>query len=187
MGITGLVLSGVWITFWVYWFVTAFLMRSSYKRMQSSGSVLLLIILVVAIWSIVTELGPSPAMHLIPENTGTELAGLSITILGLALAVWARVHLGRYWSARPGIKQDHQLIRTGPYRFVRNPIYTGLLVGYIGTAIVIGAFWAFVLIIFLLAAFLMRIREEEKLLLGGFGEEYEKYRREVKALIPYLF
>ncbi|HMK16481.1 MAG TPA: hypothetical protein VK450_06135, partial [Methanomicrobiales archaeon] len=65
-------------------------------------------------------------------------------------------------------------------------IYTGLLIGFTGTAIVIGVFWAFVLIFFLAAAFLMRIREEERLLLEEFGGEYEKYRREVRALIPYL-
>jgi len=186
MGITDLVLAGIWIVFWAYWFVTAFLMRSSYKRMQSSGSVLLLIILVVAIWSIVMELGPSPAMHFIPKNTGTELAGLSITILGLAVAIWARVHLGRYWSARPGIKQDHQLIRTGPYRLVRNPIYTGLLIGYAGTAIFIGELWAFIIVILLFIAFLGKIRAEEKFLLEEFGDVYEEYRREVKSLIPFL-
>jgi protein-S-isoprenylcysteine O-methyltransferase Ste14 len=69
---------------------------------------------------------------------------------------------------------------------VRNPIYTGILSGYAGTAIVIGELWAFVLILFILAVFLMKIRVEEKYLLEEFGEAYILYRKEVKALIPYL-
>ena len=76
--------------------------------------------------------------HILPEGVAPDLTGLAILILGLGFAVWARLHLGQYWSARIALAEDHQLIQTGPYRFVRNPIYSGGLVGVIGTAIVIG-------------------------------------------------
>jgi protein-S-isoprenylcysteine O-methyltransferase Ste14 len=173
----------------MYWFISAARTRSTAKRRQPFPPLLLITLILILAWGLFAGAAPSGLLQgrVVPAGEWADPVGLVITVLGLAIAVWARVHLGRNWSSRPTIQVGHTLIRTGPYRFVRNPIYTGLLVGYIGTAIVIGAFWAFVLIIFLLAAFLMRIREEEKLLLGEFGEEYEKYRREVKALIPYLF
>ena len=187
--IAGPVLACIWIAFWAYWFISAARTRASVKRRQPFPPLLLITFVLILAWVLFAGAAPPGLLQerVIPGSEWGDPAGLVITALGLAIAVWARVHLGRNWSSRPVIQVGHTLIRTGPYRFVRNPIYTGLLVGYIGTAIVIGAFWAFVLIIFLLAAFLMRIREEEKLLLGEFGEEYEKYRREVKALIPYLF
>ncbi len=116
----------------------------------------------------------------------TVAAGISITLLGLGFAVWARVHLGKNWSGSVTIKVDHRLVRTGPYRYVRNPIYTGLLAGFAGTALVIGRVWAIYGLLILLAGFLIKIQEEEKVLLENFGEEYLRYKKEVKALIPFI-
>ena len=184
----GLAVACIWAAFWVYWFISAARTRASTKRRQSFPPLLLVTFLLILAWALFAVVAPPGLLQerVLPANDWTLSTGLAFTALGLGFAVWARVHLGRNWSSRPTIRVGHTLVRTGPYRFVRNPIYTGLLIGFTGTAIVIGAFWAFVLILFLTAAFLMRIREEEKLLLGEFGEEYEKYRREVRALIPYL-
>jgi protein-S-isoprenylcysteine O-methyltransferase len=124
--------------------------------------------------------------RIVPDGIATGLLGILITVSGLGFAARARIHLGKNWSSRPGIKVDHKLIRTGPYRFVRNPIYTGILFGYAGTAIVIGELWAFILILCVMGGVLMKIRVEEKFLLEEFGEAYVQYRNEVKALIPYL-
>jgi protein-S-isoprenylcysteine O-methyltransferase Ste14 len=184
----GLAVACIWAVFWAYWFISAARTRASTKRRQPFPPLLLVTFLLILAWALFAGVAPPGLLQerVIPANDWTLSAGLAITALGLGFAVWARVHLGRNWSSRPTIRVGHTLVRTGPYRFVRNPIYTGLLIGFTGTAIVIGAFWAFVLILFLAAAFLMRIREEEKLLLEEFGEEYEKYRREVRALIPCL-
>jgi len=184
----GAALALIWIPFWVYWFIYAARTRSSVKRRQPLPPLLLVMFLIILGWALFAGAAPRGLLvdRVIPGGNEADVAGLAITILGLFIAIWARVHLGKNWSSRPTIREGHTLVRTGPYRFVRNPIYTGLLVAYTGTAIVIGAFWAFVLILFLLATFLVRIREEEKILLGEFGEEYEKYRREVRALIPFL-
>jgi protein-S-isoprenylcysteine O-methyltransferase Ste14 len=183
-----LALACIWVVFWIYWFISAAGTRSSTKRRQPFPPLLLITFLLILGWALFAGAAPPGLQQerVIPESIGIDLAGLAIILLGLGLAVWARVKLGKNWSTRPTIRVGHTLVRTGPYRFVRNPIYTGLLVGFTGTAVVFGAFWAFVLILFLLAGFLMRIREEEKILLEEFGEEYEKYRREVRALIPYL-
>ena len=176
------------IIFWTYWLVTAIRNRSAYKRRQSGRAMLPIILALVLIWGFIgTRLSPGLTLQrVVPDGVVPGLIGILITILGLGFAVWARVHLGRNWSSRPGIKVDHKLIRTGPYRFVRNPIYTGILIGYAGTAVVIGELWAFVLILFVLVAFLGKIYAEEKFLLEEFGDAYLQYRREVKALIPYL-
>ena len=184
----GLAVACIWAAFLVYWFISAARTRASTKRRQPFPPLLLVTFLLILGWALFAGVVPPGLLQerVIPANDWTLSAGLAITALGLGFAVWARVHLGRNWSSRPTIRVGHTLVRTGPYRFVRNPIYTGLLIGFTGTAIVIGVFSAFVLILFLAAAFLLRIREEEKLLLEEFGGEYEKYRGEVRALIPYL-
>jgi protein-S-isoprenylcysteine O-methyltransferase Ste14 len=106
--------------------------------------------------------------------------------LGLGFAVWARVHLGQYWSMRALIKVNQKLIQTGPYMVVRHPIYTGILFGFVGTAIVIGEIRASLAVLFILAAFLIKILTEEKLLLEEFGSTYLRYKKEVKMLIPFV-
>jgi protein-S-isoprenylcysteine O-methyltransferase Ste14 len=143
---------------------------------------------VIAIWITVTNIFTSGLLFLriVPFGTFVALAGTIITLSGLGFAVWARVHLGTNWSSQPAIKVDHTLIMTGPYRIVRHPIYTGLLVGFAGTAFVIGEIWAVLAIFILLAVFYVKIWMEEKFLLEEFGEAFIHYKNEVKALIPFI-
>jgi protein-S-isoprenylcysteine O-methyltransferase Ste14 len=108
-------------------------------------------------------------------------------MLGTGMAVWARQHLGRYWSARVTLWEGHQLIQTGPHHLVRHPIYLGGLVGVIGTAIVIGEVRGLLSAAFLLAVVALKIRTEEVLLGERFGSAYRQYQEKVKALIPFLF
>jgi protein-S-isoprenylcysteine O-methyltransferase Ste14 len=183
-----LTVADIQIGFWLFWFVSAIRFRSAYKRKQSNRFLLPVLPLLVLIGIFLSEELSSDLVQwrVIPDGIAPGLLGIIITIIGLGFAVWARIHLGRNWSSRPGIKVDHKLIRSGPYQFVRNPIYTGILVGYAGTAIVIGELWAFLLILLIMAVFLMKIREEEKFLLEEFGESYAQYSKEVRALIPYI-
>jgi len=188
MEIFSFVLGGVWVVFWAYSFIVAARNRAPAKQRQAFPPLLTLTFLLILAWGVFAGAAPSGLLQerIVPDIVWFGALGLAITLFGLGIAIWARVHLGQNWSSRPTIRVGHTLVRTGPYRFVRNPIYTGLLVAYAGTAVVIGAFWAFPLILFLAVAFLMRIREEEKLLLGEFGGAYEEYRREVKALLPWI-
>ncbi len=105
---------------------------------------------------------------------------------GLGLAVWARAHLGRNWSGIVTVKKDHALIRTGPYRIVRHPIYTGLLLALIGTAAAIGEWRGVVAVICALIGFLRKIQVEEKRMRENFPE-YSRYRQQTAALIPLLY
>jgi protein-S-isoprenylcysteine O-methyltransferase Ste14 len=122
----------------------------------------------------------------LPLNVFVLATGVTISLLGVALAIWARRILGKHWSGRITIKVDHQLIRTGPYKLIRHPIYTGILTLYTGTAITSGSCLALLGLLMALVAYARKIRLEEANLRIAFGESYESYCQESKALIPGL-
>jgi len=113
----------------------------------------------------------------LPASAIVAAAGLTVNAFGLVLAIWSRRCLGRYWSGKITIKVDHQLIRSGPYRLIRHPIYTALLGLYLGTAIVSGELHALIGWVLAVVAYLRKIRLEEANLAKAFGEEYRSYRR----------
>jgi protein-S-isoprenylcysteine O-methyltransferase Ste14 len=119
-----------------------------------------------------------------PASVWTAWAGVVLCALGFAFTWWARVHLGRNWSGTVTLKADHALIRTGPYALTRHPIYTGLLLAIIGSAITRDSLAGGIGLGFLVAGLLVKIRQEERLLLEHFGPAYEAYRAEVPALVP---
>jgi protein-S-isoprenylcysteine O-methyltransferase Ste14 len=123
----------------------------------------------------------------LPFSAAVTAAGLTLNALGLVLAIWARRCLGRFWSGNITIKVEHQLVRNGPYRILRHPIYTALLLLYLGTAIVCGELHALLGLAVAIAAFLRKIRLEEANLLRAFSAGYREYRGETWALIPRVF
>lgn len=112
--------------------------------------------------------------------------GVLITAAGLLFAGWARVTLGRNWSATITVKQDHVLITSGPYRFVRHPIYTGLLLGLLGIAVARGEWRGLLGVALAFGAFWRKLRIEERWMREQFGATYEDYTKRVAALIPYV-
>lgn len=124
--------------------------------------------------------------QILPRTAFAAWTGLGIETASVVLGVWARRVLGSHWSGEITIKVDHLLIRTGPYRIVRHPIYAAWLGMFAGTAIVSGEMHA--LLGFAMAAFAYRrkIRLEEANLKNAFGVEYEAYRRDTWALVPWL-
>lgn len=113
-----------------------------------------------------------------------QWTGLAVTLLGCSLAVWARIILGLNWSGRPSVQAGHELITTGPYRLARHPIYTGFLTALAGTVVVVGLWRALAGFAVLVLVFLLKIRQEETLMMQTFPEAYPRYRQQVKALIP---
>ena len=178
----------LWAGFLAYWWGSALLNRTPLKRKPSRFGVLTTMTIPACIVMIATVLvAPWIATSFIlPRTLPVGIAGLLLLVAGLAIAVWARVHLGTNWTAQPAIRENHTIVRTGPYAFVRNPIYTGLLTGLIGTAIATGTVLSFLIVLVIFVLFLVKIRMEEQFLIEEFGEEYEKYRREVKALVPWV-
>jgi protein-S-isoprenylcysteine O-methyltransferase Ste14 len=115
------------------------------------------------------------------------VAGAIIQAGFLLLAVWARRHLGRNWRAEVRIAMDHQLIRTGPYRSLRHPIYTAMLGMFLGTAIASSQLHAIVGLALLVVAYLRKTRLEDQILAQTFGTEFDAYRHDTWALMPLLF
>jgi len=122
-----------------------------------------------------------------PVWPGVMSAGLVLEWLGLLLAIWSRRHLGQNWSGAIAIKVEHQLIRSGPYSVLRHPIYTGLLMMYAGTLLVMGERLGVVGFVIALFAYARKIWLEEASMSKAFGAEFDDYRSETWAVVPGLF
>jgi protein-S-isoprenylcysteine O-methyltransferase Ste14 len=125
------------------------------------------------------------AMPLWPRSPLAFGAGVALLLAGLGLAVWARVVLGGNWSGSVTVKEAHELIRTGPYAFVRHPIYTGLIAAVLGTALATGKVRAAFGFLIVAAALIRKLRAEEAFMRETFPGEYPRYCAEVPALIPF--
>jgi protein-S-isoprenylcysteine O-methyltransferase Ste14 len=112
------------------------------------------------------------------------LAGVGLTMIGCAFAIWARITLGANWSGHATVKAGHELITRGPYAVARHPIYTGLLTACMGSAIAYGEWRCLVGLVMVTLAFAVKIGQEERLMLETFPQAYALYRQRVKALIP---
>jgi protein-S-isoprenylcysteine O-methyltransferase Ste14 len=174
-----------WVIFSLYWEYAArnaAAAKSSESRSSRRVHVFLTNI------ALLLEIAPIQGLgRWVPVSPIVMAAGLAIEAAGLALAIWARRHLGRNWSGEITVKVDHQLIRSGPYRLLRHPIYTGILVMYLGPMLVTGEWLAVVGFGVALAAYWRKIRIEEATLDAAFGLAYDDYRRETWALVPGLF
>jgi protein-S-isoprenylcysteine O-methyltransferase Ste14 len=111
--------------------------------------------------------------------------GAVITAVGLLFTGWARIHIGRNWSGTVTIKQEHELISSGPYAIVRHPIYTGLIVAFIGSGLARGEWRGVLAVIIAWAALWRKLRLEERWMTERFGEQYAAYCRRTPALVPF--
>jgi protein-S-isoprenylcysteine O-methyltransferase Ste14 len=125
--------------------------------------------------------------RLFPESDAMGWAGLCLTVAGCVFAVWARARLGSNWSGTVTRKQGHELVRGGPYAVVRHPIYCGLLLALLGTALARGQVRSLIALVPAFVGWSMKARIEERFLVEEFGGDYVRYRRAVKQLIPFLF
>jgi protein-S-isoprenylcysteine O-methyltransferase Ste14 len=124
------------------------------------------------------------SIALYPQTEIVAWVGVALVALGLSYAVWARLHLGRMWSAVVTVKAEHRIVRTGPYTITRHPIYTGLLLALVGTVLVRDTLGGLIGCAFMATGFVLKLRQEERMLIEHFGEDYRVYRKEVPALIP---
>ena len=106
-------------------------------------------------------------------------------MVGLAFAVWARRHIGRNWGQPMTFKEGHELVKTGPYRFVRHPIYAGILFAMLASALVSPFF--FIPFIFLAFYFVHSARTEQRIMLEHFSDQYRAYMKQTKVLIPFIW
>jgi protein-S-isoprenylcysteine O-methyltransferase Ste14 len=123
----------------------------------------------------------------LPDSPNYRWIGLFMTIAGVIFAIWARVTLGRNWSGTVTVKQNHELIRTGPYALVRHPIYTGITFAVIGTVIFDGEIRSIIFIVAMLSLLTHKMKIEEQFMTTQFGSEYTSYRQNTKVLLPFLW
>jgi protein-S-isoprenylcysteine O-methyltransferase Ste14 len=170
-----------WVAFWVYWLVAAFTAKASRGRWSRLAGARVFLILLVAYlirgnWA---GGGGLRAGH-DPVLAG---AGLALWAAGLGLAVWARLYIGRNWGMPMTRRQEPELVTTGPYRYVRHPIYAGILLALIGTALATTLF-ALVAVVVLGGFFVFSAAREERFLAGEFPGSYPAYKARTKMLIP---
>ena len=179
----------VWIAFLVYWEIKATHTKAIQRLESAASRILRTFIFLIAIVILSTTRLPLPWLYLQlwPVGLLPFWLGAAVTVGGLLFAVWAREHLGRNWSSQVSIKQDHELITTGPYAVVRHPIYTGILAGFLGLAIALSEVRGFVVFVLFFLVFWAKLSKEEQWMRSQFGETYAKYVHRTAALVPYLF
>jgi protein-S-isoprenylcysteine O-methyltransferase Ste14 len=168
-----------WIIFWIYWLVSASASKESVRggwRTRLAG------VSVVGVFLIAGVLrGGSLAVH----SLVLAVIGALLFACGIALAVWARLHLGRNWGMPTSQRAEPELVTSGPYRFIRHPIYSGLLTAMLGTALVDNLLGLIVVAV-LVAYFYYCGTVEERNLSATFPTAYPEYRSKTKMLIPFL-
>ncbi len=178
----------MWVCYLGYWWAKARDVKATERQEPGPSRILRLVLLLGAAALL---LAPSVPPRLLDERflpmSGVWFwAGAAVTAAGLLFSVWARRHLGKNWSQAVTLKEDHELIQSGPYALVRHPIYTGLLLGFAGSAMALGEWRGLLAVGMVFVSMWSKLRLEEKWMRAHFGEPYEVYSRKVAALVPFV-
>ncbi|HEY2587519.1 MAG TPA: isoprenylcysteine carboxylmethyltransferase family protein [Tepidisphaeraceae bacterium] len=182
--VVGYVIDGLWLVFALYWLAHAMGNKRSVYRQSRTSRLLFLMILVLLAYVIFHTM--PLAVRVLPHTLATQIAGMVLCAAGVAIAIGARRVLGANWSGIVTLKEDHELIRRGPYRFVRHPIYSGVILAFAGGVVALTPTLQGVAFLVVLAAGLKLKSLKEEEILGAQFPEYAQYKREVKALIPFV-
>ncbi|MGB8456664.1 MAG: isoprenylcysteine carboxylmethyltransferase family protein [Candidatus Acidiferrum sp.] len=177
-----------WMAFGLYWLASAFNRKVTKKRETYFERLRYTVPLLIAFYLLFR-----PEAHygllgarFVPAGPATEWTGVAITAAGVAIAIWARWHLGSNWSGVVTLKEGHELIRTGPYRTVRHPIYTGMLIGLFGTLITLGEVRGLIALALAWLSFYVKARREESFLAQEFGPAFAEHQRNTGMFLPRL-
>jgi protein-S-isoprenylcysteine O-methyltransferase Ste14 len=178
----------LWLCWIAYWTAASLAVKPSARRETMLSRLLHLgplAIAVLLLW------GPAPSLDALrarfaPSSSAIEWSGAVLVAAGLLFTVWARVHLGSNWSGIVTVKRDHELVTSGPYAIVRHPIYTGLVLAFVGSAITLGEMRGVLAVVIVVASLWRKLRLEERWMAEQFGDDYERYRGRVRALVPFV-
>jgi protein-S-isoprenylcysteine O-methyltransferase Ste14 len=178
----------VWVGWVITWYVFALNVKTTVRKQAALprlANVALLVVAILLLWNIQLPV-PGLMARFLPASQWQFWAalGAALTLIGLLFTVWARVYLGRNWSGVITIKADHELVTTGPYGVVRHPIYSGLALAFIGTALAVGQWRGVLSVALALVCFIQRMYTEESWMRMQFGAAYDDYARRVRAFIP---
>jgi protein-S-isoprenylcysteine O-methyltransferase Ste14 len=178
-----------WLALCVVWLLTALTTKRTVQKQSGKSRFWHVAILALGCFPIFYK-GTMNAWldeRLFPITPGFALIGFGLVCLGIAFSIWARLVLGGNWSGVVTIKEDHTLVRQGPYRIVRHPIYTGLLFAMFGFALQYGLLRSMMGVVLVGFGFWLKLLTEESFMVQRFGEDYLRYRAEVHALVPFIF
>lgn len=181
MKVIDIIVAAGWIAFWIGWVAAAAGVKSGRARWgRFAGTRVVLIVVIVALARL------HAFRHSTLHNHVLQGIGLALFVAGLALAVWARTHLGRNWGTPMSEKDNPDLITSGPYRWIRNPIYSGLILAMLGTALAVSLQWLIITAV-IGAYFVYSAVMEQRYMIERFPETYPPYRDSTKMLIPFVF
>ena len=178
----------MWFGYLAYWWAKSMNVKNTERREPVLSRLLRLVSIVCAVALLWLPSIPLPWLdeRFIPLGALCFWIGSVVTASGLLFSVWARRRLGRNWSQAVTVKEDHELITNGPYALVRHPIYAGLLLAFVGTAVALGEWRGLLAVALVLGVLWRKLRLEEKWMYAQFGDAYEAYSRRVAALVPYI-
>ena len=181
------VIAWLWGAWLLYWAISAIGSKATARRESFASRLVYIVPLVVGGLLIGSRRLPGAlfAARLWPLSAIAAWSGVVLLAAGLAFSVWARVHLGTNWSGEVTVKQGHELIRSGPYAWVRHPIYTGLILALLGTAVTTNRVAAVLGMAIIVASFVLKLRAEEVFMRETFPVDYPRYRAEVPGLVPF--
>jgi protein-S-isoprenylcysteine O-methyltransferase Ste14 len=178
------VIYSLWIVFWLAWLIAALSAKRATQSRMGQFVGLRLAAFVVAY--LLIRFGVLRGHRSIVSSPLLQGVGMVLFLAGLGLAVWARVHLGRNWGTPMSEKMDAVLVTTGPYQYIRNPIYSGIILAFVGTTVAISWYWL-VAVVLTSAYFVYSATVEEQIMERLFPDTYPEYRRSTKMLIPFIF
>jgi protein-S-isoprenylcysteine O-methyltransferase Ste14 len=178
------VIYSLWAAFWLGWLLAALSAKQA-ARTRMGQFVGFRVALFVIVY-LVIRAGVIKGHQPIVRDPVLQGIGMALLLVGLGLAVWARVYLGRNWGTPMSEKVDAELVTTGPYRYIRNPIYSGLILAAIGTAVAVSWYWL-AAVVFMGAYFIYSATVEEHIMERLFPNDYPAYKRSTKMLIPFMF
>lgn len=185
--ISALLITNVcWIIFLLYWVVSSWSVKPTQERVGGIGGYWHYVSIVLAVLLFNIPVYPL-TLSLVSRSAGIAILSSVFAISGLAIAIAARRTLASNWSGSVTFKQNHTLITRGIYQYVRHPIYTGVLLMFLGTALLVGTLGAVIGFLVLFFTFWFKLKQEEALMERHFPREYPAHKRRVKALIPYVF
>ena len=176
-----------WAVFAAYWAATAASTKRTAERQKWQSRVWYLLLLVLGFALLLGAVPLDPlTRRIVPPSPAVEILAAALCAGGLILAIWARHAIGSNWSGIVTLKRDHELVTGGPYRYVRHPIYSAILLMFLATALAADRLGGFVGFVLCFASFWIKLRQEEALMMRHFPDEYPVYRARVKALVPFV-
>jgi protein-S-isoprenylcysteine O-methyltransferase Ste14 len=178
----------LWTVWGLSWVALAFQTKKTLQRESFASRLSYTVFAFAAVWFLFLSrhLSGSWGTAVLPDWPWIRWLGVGITALGFAVTYWARWTLGKNWSGNVTVKVGHELIRTGPYRLVRHPIYTGMMVAAAGTAMALNQRRGIIAFVLLWISFTLKRMKEEEFMRQTFGAQYDDYARVTGAIFPLL-